>query len=899
VSAASERLGAALSDRYRIEGELGQGGMATVYLAQDLKHDRKVAIKVLREDLAASVGGGRFLREIKIAAQLQHPHILPLLDSGEADGFLFYVMPYVKGQSLRERLAREGELPVHDAVRLVAEVVDALVEAHGHGVVHRDIKPDNVMLTGRHALVTDFGVAKAVSEATGRNTVTTAGVALGTPAYMSPEQAAAAPNVDHRSDIYSVGVMAYEMLCGRPPFTGTTPQQVLAAHVTETPDPPSRWRDAVSPALEQVILTCLAKRAADRYQTAAELLAALEPLATPSAGVTPVETRPLTARRARWPWLVGTAALIVAAVGLVVLRRPPETLAVASTTQLTTDRGLFLDPSLSPDGKFIAYAEGAPSEMRIVVRQVEGGRPIPLAPDVPVPQRWPQWSPDGQRIAFASVGGVYVVPELGGTARRVAVTSRSAALALTASPTWSPDGARVAYARSGLVVAVDLASGRADTVSGESSGLRRLFDLRWSPDGRWIAAASGNPKFAFSRSDLGNTEAAHIALIPVAGGPAVSPLGDPTAMTISPVWLPDSRHLLWVSNSAGGRDVYELAVGRDGRPTGAPTRLTTGLDVHSISLSGDGRTMAYSSYTPSASIWTIALSPGAPASSRSAVPLTHGTDVIEETLVSPDHRTLLVTSNRTGRSNLFLIPIEGGPATPLTTSDSLDIFLPGWSLDGKEVCFVTGEPGVRTYTIPAAGGVPSLVADSTSYCSWSPDGRSMVLQAAGPDASRGSRASDRLAVVHREAAGWGPARAVPGGSNAGSPEWSPDGRWIAYVNSIRDPVSDATRTAVALLSPDGGTPRLLTPTAGHGPQPTRVRWSDDSREIYYRAVDSVGVGTIWSVAVTGGPPRPLVRFDDPERTGGDNKGFSIVAGKVYTRIMTHESSIGIATLRSR
>ncbi len=240
------RLAVALADRYTIDRELGQGGMATVYLAHDLKHDREVAIKVLREDLSASLGSGRFLREIKIAAQLQHPHILPLLDSGEAEGFLYFVMPYVKGQSLRERLAREGELPTGEAVRLTVEVVDALVEAHAHGVVHRDIKPDNVMLSGRHALVTDFGVAKAISEATGRNNVTTLGVAVGTPTYMSPEQAAADPHVDHRSDIYSVGVMAYEMLTGRAPFTGSTPQQVLAAHVTEAPDPVSKRRPAIS-----------------------------------------------------------------------------------------------------------------------------------------------------------------------------------------------------------------------------------------------------------------------------------------------------------------------------------------------------------------------------------------------------------------------------------------------------------------------------------------------------------------------------------------------------------------------------------------------------------------------------------------------------------------------------
>jgi TolB-like protein/tRNA A-37 threonylcarbamoyl transferase component Bud32/Tfp pilus assembly protein PilF len=313
---APARLTAALADRYRIDRELGQGGMATVYLAEDLKHHRKVAIKVLREDLAASMGSARFLREIEIAAQLQHPNILPLLDSGDADGFLYYVMPYVTGQSLRERLAREGELPVHEAVRLISEVADALAYAHEHGVVHRDIKPDNVMISGRHALVADFGVAKAVTEATGRSTVTTLGVAVGTPAYMSPEQAAADPHIDQRSDIYAVGAMAYELLTGRPPFVGATPQQVLAAHVTEAPDSVAKRRPGIPPALEAVVMRCLAKRPADRWQTAGELHAALEPIATPSSGITPTQTQPVRAMRMprRLRWIAAAVVLAIVAV---------------------------------------------------------------------------------------------------------------------------------------------------------------------------------------------------------------------------------------------------------------------------------------------------------------------------------------------------------------------------------------------------------------------------------------------------------------------------------------------------------------------------------------------------------------------------------------------------------
>ncbi len=226
-----EQLEAALAGRYTIEKELGQGGMATVYLAQDVRHHREVAIKVLRPDLAAALGPERFLREIRIAANLNHPHILALFDSGEADGFLYYVMPYIKGQTLRDRIDKEGELPIPETVRIIREVVDALAYAHAEGVVHRDIKPDNVMLTGGHSVVADFGIAKAVSQSTVRGHITTAGVALGTPAYMAPEQAAADPQIDHRADIYAVGTLAYELLAGRTPFTGASPQEIGRAHV--------------------------------------------------------------------------------------------------------------------------------------------------------------------------------------------------------------------------------------------------------------------------------------------------------------------------------------------------------------------------------------------------------------------------------------------------------------------------------------------------------------------------------------------------------------------------------------------------------------------------------------------------------------------------------------------
>ena len=271
-------------------------------------------MKVLRPELAAALGPERYLQEIEIAAQLHHPHILPLYDSGDADGFLYYVMPYEEGQSLREKLAKERELPIAEAVRILRDVVDALSHAHKHNVVHRDIKPDNVMLSDRHALVTDFGVAKAVNEATGRQQLTTEGVALGTPTYMAPEQAAADPHIDHRADIYAVGAVAYELLTGRPPFLGTTPQMILSAHITDSPEPVTKYREAVPPALEQLVLKCLEKKAADRWQTAEELLPQLEALATPSGGVTPTGTMPVDGVRKRRRMMVGAAGAVVAIV---------------------------------------------------------------------------------------------------------------------------------------------------------------------------------------------------------------------------------------------------------------------------------------------------------------------------------------------------------------------------------------------------------------------------------------------------------------------------------------------------------------------------------------------------------------------------------------------------------
>ena len=289
----------AIGPSYRILKELGGGGMSRVFLAEELQVERKVVVKVLPPETSAAVSIERFEREVRLAARLQHPHIVPFLTTGGQGDLLFYIMPFIEGESLRAKLAREGELPVPEAIRIIRDVADALAMAHKQGIVHRDIKPDNILLSGRHALVTDFGVAKAVEKSSGSGKLTSMGVALGTPAYMSPEQATADPHTDHRADIYALGIVAYEMLCGRQPFEASSAQAIIAAHVTQQPQPVERFRANVPPALAALIMRCLEKKPADRPQTAEEVVQLVEGMAGSGAstpgGMTPAGTAPYAA----------------------------------------------------------------------------------------------------------------------------------------------------------------------------------------------------------------------------------------------------------------------------------------------------------------------------------------------------------------------------------------------------------------------------------------------------------------------------------------------------------------------------------------------------------------------------------------------------------------------------
>ncbi len=556
------RLAAALADRYRIERELGQGGMATVYLAEDLKHDRKVAIKVLREDLSASLGKERFLREIKVAAGLQHPHVLPLYDSGEANGLLFYVMPFVDGLSLRDKLVKEGELPIDDAVRILRDIADALSEAHRHGIVHRDLKPENVMLRGRHALVTDFGVAKALSEATGRQSLTTVGIALGTPTYMAPEQAVADPLVDHRADIYAFGVLAYELLSGKPPFTGMTPQQVLAAHVTAAAKPIATHR-SLPTGLATLVMRCLEKKPADRWQSAEALIPQLEAVLTPSGGMTPTATQPVRGLQPAIPRrriiLGALIALLAVAVALAFWLRKPSADASLDPDLIAVFpfRVTSVDPSLNYLGEGMV-------DLLSAIYTGEGG-PRAIDPRTSL-AAWKRHGGGDQ----AQAAGPAAAREVGaGQYLLGSVVSTGARLVLSASVGQSGGGGATANAR--VEGRVDSLSGLLDALVGQllvrdagltgeqavglpsSLGAIRAYVAGRSANrrGTWNEAALHFARAialdsSFTLAALGLTEANAWLTVPVAGVARVQELAWANRASLNP------RDLALLAGYTGG-----------------------------------------------------------------------------------------------------------------------------------------------------------------------------------------------------------------------------------------------------------------------------------------------------------------------------------------------------------
>jgi len=864
------RLQTALADRYRFERSLGSGGMATVYLADDLKHHRKVAVKVLRPELAHALGSERFLLEIETTANLRHPHILPLFDSGEADGFLYYAMPLVEGESLRDRLDREKQLPLDDALRITREVADALVYAHGRGVIHRDLKPENILLEGGHAVLADFGIARAVTVAGGES-LTETGIIIGTPTYMSPEQAAGNKDLDGRSDQYSLGCVLYEMLAGQPPFTGPTVQSIVHQHLTAEARLVTEIRPSVPADVATALGRALAKSPADRFGSVGELADALRrsPLPAPNR---PSSSRPLILG------IVTAGVVALVALGVRMLRTAPEPIALGRRTQVTLDPGLELQPALSPDGKFIAYSG---SQGVLTVRQVENGVPLKVIQDGDSTGRWPAWLPDGQRLVFVSPRGIEVVPALGGVPRLLAAgpqTQRGVAV--------SPDGRSFVYASGDSLFAraLDGKEKHLVTVS------REVHSFAWSPDGRWIAFVSGNIQYVMP-TDLGNIAQSSVRVAPVAGGPSHQ-VSDSVSLNVSPAWA-GAHSLLYVSNRDGSRDVYQVELTGAGAPAIAPVRLTTGLDAYDIGVARDGSRLTYSAFAEVSNAWSVPIPVSGAVSVTRATPVTIGNQTLENLNVSADGRWISFSSNRGGViPQMYRMRLDRAGVEPeQLTRDTVGSFWGSWSPDGKELAIHSFRGQRRiVYVMSADGGLPVPVTDGREderSPEWSPDGNRLLVLA-----NWGTKPELRL--YSRDTAGrWSGPRVVPVvlGSDtvtAGISAWSPDGRLLACGCGGR---------GLMIIPVDGGPARRLPspfPTEGWAfPQ-----WSDDGRTVFHLSGTPGRVTAVVAVPVYGGPPRVALRFDDPTRPW-HRFGFRVRGGQFFFNLGDLQSDIWVAELQQR
>ena len=884
MTTALERVQSALAPRYLVERELGAGGMAVVYLADDPRHGRPVAVKVLRSELAAALGPERFLQEIRIAARLRHPHIVPLYDSGEADGLLYYVMPYVEGESLRDRLRRERQLPVDEALGIAREVADALTYAHERELIHRDIKPENILLEGGHALVADFGIARAVGSAANTQLTTATGLAIGTPAYMSPEQASGDSALDARSDVYALGCVLYEMLAGQPPFTGPTVESVVHQHLAAQPPPIRTVRPGVTPTLERAITCALAKAPADRHRTADQFVASL---------TTPGEPEAERHRTPRPALVLGGIALAAAALAIAVVwnsRRDAAPILIGAASQLTAEDGLEIGPAISPDGKLVAYAAGKASHMRIMIRPVSGGRTLPVSDDSAAFEFQPQWSPDGSRILYLTPGGVFVASALGGTSRMVASRSYGGATYSGSSDAfegisagaWSPDGRRIFVARGGALSIVHLGSAQEKPL-GRSP--YELHSCDWSPLGDWLACASGNWDLVRPGRTFGNIAPSAIVLVPASGGSLVE-ITDRTVSHQSPVWSPDGRYLYFTSNREGPHDIYVVPISRRGQRRGSARRVTVGLGARTIDFSADGRRLVYVAYAARANIWSLPIPSRGPVDLSGARAVTSGNQIIESVRVSRDGLWLLYASNLHGNAEIFRLPIAGGPAERLTT-DPADDFAPDLSPDGREVAYHSWRTGSRDiFVMPLRDGPLQQVTatpSQESYPLWSPDGRMIAFY----DQRVESGVPRGVFVTRRDSSGvWrAPVSRRIGG---GRLSWSPDGRFLAY----------ARYGAVEVIPPDSGSPRVIyAPARGTAdPVVESATVSDDARTLYFKSHDAEGRASLWGIPLSGGRPRLLVRFEDHPSIRAD---FTAGAGRFFFTIEDRQGDVWVAEVARR
>ncbi|HSB55066.1 MAG TPA: protein kinase, partial [Gemmatimonadales bacterium] len=562
------------------------------------------------------------------------------------------VMPYVEGESLRVRLVREGRLPPGEVIRLMADVTDALAYAHGKGIIHRDIKPDNILLAGRHALVTDFGVAKAVSAATLAQRDLTIGVALGTPAYMAPEQATASPNLDQRVDVYALGVVAYELLTGHPPFDRSTAQAILTAHVMDRPVPLAQHRPDISPTLAAIVDRCLAKHPEDRWQSAEQLLRQLEPLATPSGGTTPAAVMPVARRIRPNRWVLGgVAAAFLLAAGYFVARPRPVLLGMSGAQRQITFTGQVSGAALSPDGELLAFVADSAGQSRLMLQDLRGGQAIQLSTSLRFD--YPSWSGDGSEIRCFTFDGprgvLRRVPRLGGPARDMPVPFWSA---------LSPAGDRLAFLPQGgsALVIRNLATGDS-AMTPLSPGWWHSIPT-WSLDGERIAWAS-TPQSGSGLNRIWTMIVRQMKPVVVV---------EDSVMMGAPGWSGDGSALYFLRGRERVVDLMRLPLDRQGKAAAPPelirAGLTAGLPQTYIafqpppSVSADGKQLVYTQRQEWSNVGVVDLGGGG--ATRPPRALTTGSASWEGARLSPDQKSVAAERTETDGLSLQVLSLSGG-----------------------------------------------------------------------------------------------------------------------------------------------------------------------------------------------------------------------------------------------